>query len=307
VKLDLVGHVPHHISLMHAIKSSHMRTLEHLKGFLLDQNFLPSDEPYGSALEGAEVWLTPTLYLRINNAHGEEARRLAADPRQRFNPRGRREEWLAGIPDNGSEQAKMHDRYNDTLKIVMKRLLPVHPRWLVGTDAAGYAFNIAGFATLDEMELLSGLGLSHAEIVRAATSEPALAMRIPNEYGRIAPDERADLVLLASNPLENVAAYKLNLGVMARGRWYDRASLDAALESVARIYDAPVWHTIDPAAAQTLADAAQARASAGYVFEDMALIAAAEALENNGAASAAQTLRKLISMPSSGVCAEETR
>ena len=185
----------------------------------------------------------------------------------------------------------------------MKRLLPLHPRWLVGTDAAGYAFNIAGFATLDEMQLLHRLGLSNAEIVRAATSESAVALRRQDEFGRIAPGQRADLVLLASNPLNDVAAYQSNLGVMARGRWYDRAHLDAALEGVARIYGGPKLQAIDPAAAKSLASAAQSRASAGYVFEDAALNAAADAFMENGAAAAAQTLRKLVSAPTSGPCA----
>lgn len=306
LKLDLVGHVPHNISLQHAIQSGGMRTVEHLKGFLIDQTLLPSDEPFGPALQGAEVWLTPSLYTRIGNAHGEEARRLAADPRQRYNPRDRREEWFANVPAEQSDSANLHDRYVQTQATVMGRLLPLHPRWLVGTDAAGYSFNIAGFATLDEMALLHQLGLSNAEVVRAATSEPAIAMRRQDEFGRIAPGLRADLVLLAANPLESVDAYQSNLGVMSRGRWYDRASLDAALEGVARIYDTPASKAIDPTAAETLARAAQARVRAGYVFEDAALTAAADAFSRNGAPAAAQTLRRLVSAPASGVCAAET-
>lgn len=303
VNLDLVGHVPHDISLLHAIESGHMRTIEHLKGFLIDQTLLPSDEPYAPALDGAEVWLTPTLYTRLDRAHGEAAHQLGADPRQRYNPRNRREAWLAGIPPEGSKDAQLYDRYVKTQATVMARLLPLHPRWLVGTDAAGYSWNVAGFATLDEMVLMHQLGLSNADIIRAATSEPAIAMRRPGEFGRIVPGERADLVLLDANPLEDIAAYQANFGVMARGRWYDRASLDAALTEVAAIYDTPIWHAIDSPAAEALAYAAEARAKAGYVFEDMALVAAADELDSAGAAKAAAALRNLVSAPSSGVCA----
>jgi hypothetical protein len=270
VHLDLVGHVPHDISLLHAIKSGQMRTLEHLKGFLIDQTQLPSDEAYAPALQGSDVWLTPTLYARIGNAYGEDAR--------------------------------MHDRMVKTDAIVMDRLLPLHPRWLVGTDSAGYPFTIAGFAALDEMVLLHQAGLSNAQVVRAATSEPAVAMRRPGEYGRIAPGMRADLVLLATNPLADVSAYQSSLGVMARGRWYDRAALDTALNEVARIYAEPVLHAIDAAAAKALADAAQDLVKNGYVFEDGQLNAAADGFEESGATAAAITLRKLVAAPASGAC-----
>jgi cytosine/adenosine deaminase-related metal-dependent hydrolase len=304
--LDLIGHVPHGISLAHAVHSGRMRTLEHLKGFLIDQTLLPSDEAYAPALAGAEVWIAPSLYTRIDRAYGDEARRLAADPRQRFVPRARRDDWLANLPAEGSVDARLHDTLTRTQASVMARLLPLDPHWLVGTDAAGYMFNIAGFAALDELVLLRGAGLAAAAVVRAATSEPAVALRRTGEFGRIMQGQRADLVLLEDNPLETVAAYQSNLGVMARGRWYDRASLDAALESVAQIYDAPIPDRLDPAAANTLAAAVQSRARAGFVFEDRILIAAAGAFTRTGAPAAAQSMRQLVSAPTTGACAADT-
>ncbi len=47
--MDVVGHVPHDISLDHAIHSGGMRTTEHLKGFLIDQTLLPSDEDFSKS------------------------------------------------------------------------------------------------------------------------------------------------------------------------------------------------------------------------------------------------------------------
>jgi hypothetical protein len=188
----------------------------------------------------------------------------------------------------------------------MTRLLPLHPRWLVGTDAAGYPFNIAGFAALDELVLLQQAGLSNRDIVRAATSEPAVAMRRPNEFGHVTPGMRADLILLAADPFDDVAAYQANLGVAARGRWYDRAAFDAALDRLARIYDEPLPTAIDPVLALALARHAQARAADGYVFEDAALTAAADALGRAGVPAGSRILRGLMSAPGSGVCAAVT-
>lgn len=304
VNLDLVGHVPHDISLAHAIQSGHMRTIEHLKGFLIDQTLLPSDEAYAPALVDAEVWLTPTLYTRLGRAHGAIVEALMADPRQRYAPRARRESWQESIPAEESQDAQLYDRFVETQRIVMSRLLPLHPRWLVGTDAAGYAFNLAGFAMHDEMDLLHAAGLSSAETIRAATTAAAQAMRIPHEFGRIALEQRADFVLLANNPIADIGAYRSNLGVMARGRWYIRARLDAALDAIAGIYAEPALQ-LTPEGAQSLADNAAAAVAAGYVLEDSAVTAAADAMITLGHPAAAQRLRALAP-PAEGVCAAET-
>jgi hypothetical protein len=301
--LDLIGHVPHDISLLHAIQSAHMRTLEHLKGFLNDRNLLPSDEPYAPAMKGAEVWLTPTLYTQLPGSHGDQAQRLVADPRQRLAPRTLREEWRSEIPEPGTDDAKSHDRLVETQGIVMARLLPLHPHWLVGTDAAGYAFNIAGFAALDEMVLLHRFGLSNTEVVRAATSEPAIAMRRPDEFGRVAVGMRADLILLASNPLADVSAYQSSLGVMARGHWYDRGHLNAALDQIAAIYATPAIRAIDLNAAKKLVASVEKLAKRSYVFEDRAVQDASDALQRKGAVDLARRLRNLLSAPATGVCA----
>jgi hypothetical protein len=299
---DLVGHVPHEISLRHAIQTGHMRTLEHLKGFLLDRTLLPSEEPYAPAFARAEVWVTPTLYARLDGSYGDEARRLLADPRQRLSPRSRRDEWLATLPAAGSMRAKLHDRLVETQEIVMRRLLPLHPRWLVGTDAAGYPFNLAGFATLDELELLRQQGLSSAEVIRAATVEPAVALRREGELGVVAAGRRADAVLLSASPLDDVAAFQSNLGVLARGRWYDARAITSALDAVARIYGEPLALG-DARDGDRLARTARERAGAGFVFDDDGLESAASALARRGLASAAETLRALVSQPKAGPCA----
>ena len=49
----------------------------------------------------------------------------------------------------------------------------------------------------------------------------------------VAPGYRADLLLVADNPLEKPATLRAPLGVMANGRWSDRAALEAMLAEVA--------------------------------------------------------------------------
>jgi hypothetical protein len=43
---------------------------------------------------------------------------------------------------------------------------------------------------------------------------------------------RADLVLLSTNPLDDVTTLARPAGVMTAGRWLDRAALDAGLAAI---------------------------------------------------------------------------
>jgi imidazolonepropionase-like amidohydrolase len=50
------------------------------------------------------------------------------------------------------------------------------------------------------------------------------------ESGTIAAGQRADLLLIAGNPLANLDTLKQQMGVMVRGRWLPRKKLDELLK-----------------------------------------------------------------------------
>ena len=304
--LDLIGHVPHDITVDHSVHVAGMRTLEHLKGFLNDRNYQPGEEDFAVAIRNAEVWITPTFYTRLDRVYGEEAATRAADPRTRLAPRRFRESWVANLPEPGSRDQQLYDLKERTIRSIMPRLLPLHPRWLVGTDAAGYPFNIAGFAAHDEMLIMRDEGITDADIVRAATTEAAAALRQEREFGAVRAGMRADLVLLTDNPLQDVAAYTTNRGIMARGRWYDRAALDAAMDRVAAIYAESVVRTQTQRQANALAAALEREAQRGYVFDARAVREAARELTAAGHVRAAERLRTIAAIGTDGVCAAET-
>jgi len=55
----------------------------------------------------------------------------------------------------------------------------------------------------------------------------------PSAFGTIAEGNRADLILLRANPLEDLEALWDQEGVMIRGEWIPRAEIDRKLESIA--------------------------------------------------------------------------
>ena len=90
---------------------------------------------------------------------------------------------------------------------------------MAGTDARGIPQVAPGVSLHRELELLVASGLTPYEAIRAATVAPAVFLRKDGEFGTIAAGQRADLLLVAHNPLRDLATLKAPLGVMARGRW----------------------------------------------------------------------------------------
>ena len=104
---------------------------------------------------------------------------------------------------------------------------------LVGVGAplmAGTDTPPLGFALHRELEELVGAGLSPYEALEAATVNPARFLVRGVGVGMVVEGSPADLVLLDGNPLEDIGNTRRIAGVVRRGEWLDRATLDAMLE-----------------------------------------------------------------------------
>ena len=66
----------------------------------------------------------------------------------------------------------------------------------------------------------------------AATRAPSAFLQRSLEYGTVAVGQRADLLLVNGNPLEDLKPLATPEGVIARGRWFLRETLQQALESL---------------------------------------------------------------------------
>ncbi|MDP6991693.1 MAG: amidohydrolase [Candidatus Marinimicrobia bacterium] len=80
-------------------------------------------------------------------------------------------------------------------------------RVTVSSDA-GYTYNLFGFSTIEEMELLQEAGFHPLEVLRGATKHGAEAIFEPKgeeiQFGVIRPELLADLVIVGENPIENL-------------------------------------------------------------------------------------------------------
>jgi hypothetical protein len=88
------------------------------------------------------------------------------------------------------------------VKLQMKLLKQMHDKGigiLAGTDQG-----CAGFNLHDELAFMVNAGFTEADALRTATINPAIYTDQEEFLGSVSPNKAADLILLNSNPLENI-------------------------------------------------------------------------------------------------------
>lgn len=103
---------------------------------------------------------------------------------------------------------------------------------VTGTDA-GTSGIVTGFSLHDELALLVDAGLTNKEALLSATRLAATWLEIEDKVGTIEPGKLADLLLLDSNPLEDIKRSKNIAGVFVNGRWTDKVTIELMLEELA--------------------------------------------------------------------------
>jgi imidazolonepropionase-like amidohydrolase len=109
---------------------------------------------------------------------------------------------------------------------------------LAGADTIGIPGVVPGFSLHGEIRLLQAAGLTPEQTLAAATRNPgAFArrhLRSAEPFGVVEAGARADLLLLDSDPRDDLSVLRRASGVMAGGRWYPRESLSAQLDLLRR-------------------------------------------------------------------------
>ena len=107
---------------------------------------------------------------------------------------------------------------------------------ILGSDAP-QVFNVPGFSIQNELNEMVKSGLTPYEALELGTRNPARYFDRENEFGMIKEGMSADLILLSANPIANINAMKQIDGVMVRGIWLDRSSIDEKLNEIEKKYE----------------------------------------------------------------------
>lgn len=126
------------------------------------------------------------------------------------------------------------------LKVFCKALADAGVPLLTGTDTPSIPGLVPGYSLHQDLHALEGAGLSRYQVLSAATRSPgeliARAKKSARAFGTVSVGERADLILSAVNPLNDLATLEMPLGVMTNGYWYDQSALQSLLDKVAAKY-----------------------------------------------------------------------
>ena len=113
--------------------------------------------------------------------------------------------------------------------ILLKAMVERGVNFVAGTDSGGNLV-VPGFSIHDELSSLNVAGMSAAQAIASATSNPATLMN--SNAGVIEVGRRADMLILNENPLANIDNTRTIDTVILNGRVFKRDQLDAMLEAV---------------------------------------------------------------------------
>jgi imidazolonepropionase-like amidohydrolase len=97
-----------------------------------------------------------------------------------------------------------------------ERLFKAGARIIAGSDCG--VDNVAHDSVIDEVGYLAQAGLSPAQALAAATSQAANVFGIGSNVGRLAEGQRADLLVVAGDPVSDLSALRRRLAVYKAGR-----------------------------------------------------------------------------------------
>jgi imidazolonepropionase-like amidohydrolase len=131
------------------------------------------------------------------------------------------QEWtscpdIAGTADWSADDYRRWNAAYPKLQALVRMMRDAGVLLTTGTDLTN-PWIIPGESLHQEFELLVAAGLSPSEVLKMTGENAARALR-SNETGLIAEGRRADLVLLAANPLQDIANTRSIRWVMQAGR-----------------------------------------------------------------------------------------
>jgi Amidohydrolase family len=243
VGMRFVGHVPADVGLLHAIQSG-QETFDHLDGYVEylqgDKGPVPDAkfEEVAKLTREAGAWVVPTMVLWETLRGTAELSALRALPESQYMPRQLIAEWttaqenLLMSPTFKPEVAR--NIIQNRMRL-LKALSDGGVKILLGSDAP-QRFSVPGFSIQREMARMADAGMRPYDIIKSGSYNVGVYFKDKDDFGTVATGQRADLILIDANPLENVAAIARRSGVMVRGHWLPEPDIQARLAQIAAAY-----------------------------------------------------------------------
>ena len=255
IGIPFAGHVTDNVGLFHALDAG-QSTIDHLDNYI--EALVPDDQATEvPALRGvdqlldriderrisdvieatiaADAGVIPTMVLWevgifATRSSGElleewtEVQYMPSDMVQR---------WVRAVDqrietvdlDAGREVAALRRR-------LLKALHDAGVKVYLGTDSP-QIFSVPGFSVHREMQLYVDAGLTPYEVFESGTRMVGEYFDAADDFGTVAVGQRADLLLLDGNPLDDVGNVARRAGVMVNGVWISEGEIQQRLAEIA--------------------------------------------------------------------------
>jgi imidazolonepropionase-like amidohydrolase len=233
--LQVAGHVPEALPVTDVLGRLH--TIEHLDGYIdPDAATLlvaAADLPAVAAATAASgTWTVPTMVLWQKRVATPD---VVGQPEVAYVPARIKRVWgdfarrmQASITYDGGDYAEQMLRLQTQ---VIASLRDAGAGILLGTDTDN-AYLVPGYSAHEELDLLTGAGLTPFEALAAGTRDAAAALGLTEEVGTVIVGKRADLLLVDGDPLDDITVLRDPAGVMLDGRWLPRQGLVEILDQL---------------------------------------------------------------------------
>ncbi len=207
-------------------------------GALIDQVDESRIPELVQATVAAGAWVVPTMVLWETAFYNDRGSVdvLPERPEVRYMPPETVDRWRQAVDTRlGATDVETNRRVAALRRRILAALHAGGANIALGTDSP-QIFSVPGFAMHHEMALYAEVGMTPYEVLEIGTRRPAEYFGAQDEFGTVAAGRRADLILLAGNPLDDVANVRGPAGVMVAGRWIPAAEIEDRLARIARFY-----------------------------------------------------------------------
>jgi len=228
------GHVPADVGLERAAEAGQI-SMDHMDGYLQmaegDKRAL-TDADFATMIEITKrsgTWVVPTQELFNVLIGGGDVAALTARPENKYLTADTLASYQRRTANSNANANKLAVENRNRL---LKALADADVNLALGSDAP-QLFSVPGFSIWREIESMRDAGLTAEQILKSGTSAPGRYFADKDTFGTIKTGARADLILLNNNPFDAIENVFDQAGVIAAGRWYSRADIDARLEMIA--------------------------------------------------------------------------
>ncbi len=254
--IPFAGHVPIDVGIRHALESGYA-SVDHVDGFVEglvpstanvapDANgffgynftYLADEESIPELVDLSKkhnVWIVPTQSLFDRWFSPNSAASYMKESEMKYMPASILKAWETNKNDlvaDPSYNVDQWEAFNALRRKLIYQLQKNGQGLLLGSDAP-QVLNVPGFSIHHEMQGMLDAGLTPLEIIQSGTMNPARYFDMEGEFGVISEGAAADMILIDSNPLEDLTAIRSPAAVFYRGKMITRTQINEILQSIA--------------------------------------------------------------------------